>query len=126
MTFPGKKSYNQELLHKMLTRDNAILIGSYTKLNRGTVINFICNCGTQYSKKFIVIAEQSGAYCKKDTEARKLERRKKTNLEKYGCESVAQVNVFKEKIKETNLQKYGVESAAQSNEVKSKIKETNY
>ena len=51
MASPDKISYNQELLHKMLSRDNAILVGSYTKLNRDTTINFICNCGTQYSKK---------------------------------------------------------------------------
>ena len=60
---------------------------------------------------------------KKDKDSISLQR-EKTNLEKYGTKSVAQVPEFKEKIKKTNLEKYGVENPQQNNEIKKKTKET--
>ena len=35
------------------------------------------------------------------------EKRRQTNLEKYGCENPFQSDEIKEKIKQTNLEKYG-------------------
>lgn len=61
---------------------------------------------------------------KKDKDSISLQR-EKTNLEKYGTKSVAQVPEFKEKIKKTNLKKYGVENPAQLKEVYAKVKKTN-
>lgn len=77
-----------------------------------------------------------------------MSKRKKTCLEKYGCEYASQnpdvirktletnrrnhggmlamqTEALKEHIKQTNLKRYGVESATQSAEVKEKIKQTN-
>jgi len=54
-----------------------------------------------------------------------LERRKQTNLKKFGVENTFQSKEIKEKIKQTNLKKRGVEYASQSEEVKEKIKQTN-
>ena len=54
----------------------------------------------------------------------KLEKRKKTNLEKYGVESVATLNSSKEKSKQTTLEKYGVEYYLQSIEKKEQSKKT--
>ena len=53
------------------------------------------------------------------------EKRRQTNLEKYGCENPFQSDEIKEKIKQTNLEKYGCESPAQSKEIQEKIKQTN-
>ena len=53
------------------------------------------------------------------------DKKKQTNLEKYGVENVFQLDSVKQKSKETNLKKYGVEYALQSNEVIQKSKETN-
>lgn len=77
-----------------------------------------------------------------------MSKRKKTCLEKYGCEFASQnpeiirktietnrrnhggmlamhTQAVKDKIKQTNLKRYGVENASQSEEIKAKIKQTN-
>jgi len=54
-----------------------------------------------------------------------LEKRKQTNLEKFGVESTFQSENCKLKSKETNLKKYGVEFASQSKKIKLKAKKTN-
>jgi len=49
---------------------------------------------------------------------------KATNLEKYGAEWYTQTDEYRDKIKETNLQKYGVEHHLQSKEIIEKRIET--
>ena len=53
------------------------------------------------------------------------ERRKETNLERYGVENTFQGDYFKEKIKQTNLKNLGIESPTKSLIIKEKIKKTN-
>lgn len=50
---------------------------------------------------------------------------RRTNLQRYGVENVAQVESTKEKAKKTNLKRYGTEHPFKSEEVKKKIKKTN-
>ena len=52
------------------------------------------------------------------------EKRKKTNLEKYGTEFPTQNKTVREKIKQTNLQRYGVEAAGSSKIIRKKIEDT--
>lgn len=52
------------------------------------------------------------------------EKRKATNLEKYGFASTGQVEIFREKAKKTNLERYGVECTFNSDVVKDKRRET--
>lgn len=52
------------------------------------------------------------------------EKRKTTNLQKYGVENVLSNKEIKEKTKQTNLQRYGVENPAQSGEIRAKMKAT--
>ena len=52
------------------------------------------------------------------------EKRKKYNLEKYGCENPFQRQDVKDKIKQTNLEKYGVDNPYKNEEVKNKYKQT--
>ena len=54
-----------------------------------------------------------------------VEKTKKTCLEKYGVENVAQDNNVKNKTKKTCLEKYGVESPLLSVDIQEKIKQTN-
>jgi very-short-patch-repair endonuclease len=54
-----------------------------------------------------------------------IEKRKKTNLEKYGVEHFTKTGEYKEKTKKTNLEKYGVEHFTQTEEYKEKTKHTN-
>ena len=53
------------------------------------------------------------------------EKKKQTNLEKYGVEHPAQSKDIREKQKQTCLKKYGVENPFQSKWVQEKLKETN-
>jgi len=54
-----------------------------------------------------------------------LDRVKHTNLEKYGVESPLSNKSVKDKIKQTNLEKYGVENPLQSLIIRNKVKQTN-
>ena len=53
------------------------------------------------------------------------ERRKKTNLERYGVDNPAKSSTVQEKMKSTNLERYGVGNPFQSDEIKEKIKDRN-
>lgn len=53
------------------------------------------------------------------------EKQKKTCIEKYGVENVFQNEEIKDKIKQTNLERYGVEFVQQSEEIKERVKKTN-
>lgn len=57
--------------------------------------------------------------------ARRLEKAKKTNLEKRGVEFSLQDPTVRQKAKETMLDKYGVDNAAKSEQLMERIKETN-
>jgi len=83
-------------------------------------------CGTKknlhiYKKGFIANCCESCFDIYKDDKNKK---RKQTNLEKYGVESVATLDSSKEKSKQTALEKYGVEYYLQSEEKKKKSKKT--
>jgi hypothetical protein len=54
-----------------------------------------------------------------------IEKRKNTNLERYGSEHHMNNDNVKNKIKETNIGKYGVENVSQNEDIKNKRKETN-
>lgn len=51
-------------------------------------------------------------------------KRRKTNLEKYGAETVFQSDAIKEKIQKTNLEKYGVPYYSQTEEYRIKFENT--
>lgn len=53
------------------------------------------------------------------------EKRKNTNLEKYGVESTTQLQSTKDKIKETNLKRLGVDVPAKSKIIQDKMAKTN-
>jgi hypothetical protein len=99
-----------------------------------TKISNCYNCGKEMvvkigTNKYILCEEckRSGIKIEKYTPEKKLEileKRKKTNLEKYGTEFVAQNKNIKEKTKKTNLEKYGVENPQQNKEVKEKTNNT--
>ena len=55
-----------------------------------------------------------------------MEKRKKTNLEKYGVEYHIQSEEVQEKAKQTKLERFGVEHQMQSDKVKEKVKQTCY
>ena len=56
------KKYTLEYLKSLLEKDKAKLVGEYKNMNVYTIINYICNCGNNHNKKFIVL-EKHNAYC---------------------------------------------------------------
>ena len=54
------------------------------------------------------------------------EKRKQTNIKRYGTESTAQNGKVREKMKETNVKKYGVENPLQTDHVKEKSRKTSF
>jgi hypothetical protein len=115
--------FNQDLLNQYLTRDNSFLVGKYEKLTGEANINFICNCGKEYSKNFKNIVYKSGVFCKECSVKNKKEKFKQTNIEKYGVEHPFKNEEIRNKCKETLLKNYGVEYPLQSKEIKNKTKE---
>ena len=93
-----KNCLTKELLEKICSRDKCIIIfDKLEKCNRDTEINFICNCGIEYSKTFRQIYDVSGGYCKKCTENRRYEKVKQTSFLNYGVEYPMQNAEFSEK-----------------------------
>jgi len=84
-------------------------------------------CGGDVEFKYGGFKKYCSSKCRKSKIGKDLvfNKIKKTNLEKYGVENVAQSDEVKSKVKKTNLEKYGVESHLQSDDVKLKIKKTN-
>lgn len=113
MTFPDNFSFRQKAYH-YLNDDERLLLG-------------VCaNCGKRC--KFINFFSGYSKYCSIKCSSNSEEVRKKTKHtvnEKYGTDSVLQVNSIRELGKQTMMKKYGVEYATQSNKIQEKIKSTN-
>jgi hypothetical protein len=120
-----RRKFNKILLDECLLRDGATLIGEYESLTKRTNIRFVCKCGLEGNKRFIAIADQAGAYCKKDSLLIAKEKERKTNMEKYGVESPFKSDIIKNKIKQVNIQRYGSEYPLQNKDIYNKVKETN-
>ena len=54
-----------------------------------------------------------------------VEKRKSTNIQKYGCVSPMQNEEVRQRIKQTNLERYGSENPMECAEIRQKLKETN-
>jgi hypothetical protein len=115
--------YDKILLQNNILRDCATLISNYDKLTRDTNIEFICNCGTNYIKRFRYINEV-GAKCLECTNINKTKKRKKTNLNIYGVEHAIQNETIQEKVRETMIKNFGVAYSLQSPEIMEKAKQT--
>jgi hypothetical protein len=62
--------YDLEALTKALERDKSKLVGTYDKITKRTIVQFICSCGEQNSKTCLEIVTRAGAFCKECTKTR--------------------------------------------------------
>jgi hypothetical protein len=99
--------FNQEYLNTLLTRDNALLVGSYAKLNSTIKIIFTCSCGNEYTKLFSEISYYGGAFCKGCTNKNKVNKIRITTMEHYGVENASQSEEIKEAKNKTYIAHYG-------------------
>ena len=107
---------------KIVVKTTDLHPGSTTK------VNVKCdNCGaeklTSYANymKSVSCGTDGKYYCKKCNSIHN----KQTAKERYGVESIAQLDSVKEKRKRTNLERYGTEYAVGNPEIAQKIRETN-
>ena len=121
---PPKIRYTLELLNKYITDYEATIDGTFPeKVKQNSIIHFICKCGTKDTKSFAMILS-TGVNCKPCKWKIAVERRHKSNLEKYGVISVSQVKSIQDKAKKTNLARYGVENPLFSKEIQAKACKT--
>jgi hypothetical protein len=87
---------------------------------------YLCKCGntTTFNRNW---KDGYRKYCSAKcsaTDTSTKEKRKNTNVQKYGVDNVAKADSIKNKQMETNLDRYGTKSSAQNEEVKKKYKNT--
>lgn len=80
-------------------------------------------CGKDFNKESRSLIGQTFHVC--NNEKCKLEKRKRTNLEKYGVENPIQLEEIRKKMEQTNVEKYGFKYPLQNKEILNKLKETN-
>lgn len=86
----------------------------------------ICDSYANYNDKNIRYNITCCKECKSTYDnTLRVEKTKKTNIEKYGVENVMDLDSSKEKIKNTNLERYGIENVSQDKEIQLSIKNTN-
>lgn len=116
--------YNKELLDSIIIRDNAIIDNIPIKLSRDSKISFICKCLNKHINTFRYIVLYNGFNCNDCSKVISDNKRKNTNLEKYGVEYPQLNKEIQDKIKITNLEKYGVENVFKNKDIKNKSKST--
>ena len=120
-----KTKYNEELLDIICERDECTVDKTKIKeYNRDINIQFTCNCGNIYEKTFRCMYKYGGAFCRKCTAKKALEKKIQICIEKFGVEYPSQSTEIKEKKIQTSIEKYGVEYPSQSTEIKEKIIQT--
>jgi hypothetical protein len=126
----NKIRFNNNYLNKYREDNKIELLKDYSTINvnRDTLIKAKClteNCNENVEKIFRNIIETSGFYCNNCSNVKKQDKRKITNLEKYGVENPKVLDEVKQKYKNTCLEKYGVETNLQLKSCKEQIKLSN-
>jgi hypothetical protein len=79
-------SYTVDVLNTRAQTDNAILIAVPNELTQMSRIGFRCACGTEDAKGFRSLLT-SGLMCTQCTRLNSIEKRRITNIERYGVPS---------------------------------------
>jgi len=120
--------YNTEELKKYCQENKIELLENYDKkATSKTFIEGKClteNCNENFRKFFSGLLT-AGGYCRNCTLNNGNIKRKETNLQRYGVDSVFKVKEIKEKIKKKCVEKYGIDSISKVNDIKEKRKKTN-
>jgi len=64
--------YNFDILSEAIKRDNAILLKTYDKVTKRSIIYFRCYCGEESNKSCFHLISNTGAFCKKCTKQRQI------------------------------------------------------
>jgi hypothetical protein len=97
-----RKSYNLETLTEAIKRDSAVLLKEYDKTSKRTTIIFKCHCGEEGSKNCLEIVSRAGAFCKKCTLKRSIEKTKTTIQTKSNKTPICTIKSLENTIKRYN------------------------
>jgi hypothetical protein len=125
---PARLIYNIERLQEFCSQNEVKLVHNYYTVNKNSKIEGYCknaNCQYIFSKTFCYLISSKNLYCKICSCKNGIDKRRDTNLEKYGTTCNLKCQETKDKIKQTNLKKYGYEFISQSKIIKDKVKNTN-
>ncbi|QYB17715.1 hypothetical protein PV-S19_0351 [Pacmanvirus S19] len=111
---PDRVKYIKEFFEKA----GCTLLSDYKDIK--TKLKYICKCGKEWEASFMTF--KAAPWCKDCG----TEKRKQTNLKKYGNEQVFGSEEIKKKSRETNLRKYGVTTALCKPEIRSKWLKSSY
>lgn len=120
-------TFNKDLLLNKLKEFPDVQVENIPlKLNRESLIEFICKCKSKAIKPFRNIIERRGFVCRKCGEHIRQTTKKNTNMERYGKEHPSQRESVKEKVKQTLLKNYGVDNPSKSEEIRKKKEQTSF
>jgi hypothetical protein len=123
----GDLLYSLSILHKLLSKNNATLVGeneiNEIDLTRDTIIYFICECTEEHSKRFICI-EKFGAYCEQCQAVHALTKSIATNMKKLGVAFPSQHPDTVLKMKLTFVEHFGTDNPQRLPEIREKTKNT--
>ena len=122
--------YNYEFLQNFCKEYNIILLKDYSseKINRDSIIEGKCkseNCNEHFKRRLRSLVDNNSYHCLECYSKLVDNKRKNTNLNKYGVTNVTKLKETQNKIINTNLEKYNCERPSQNKEIKDKIKKTN-
>ena len=118
--------YDFHALQEYCKENNVKLVKDYSseKVNSQCKIEGKCkDCNDNFVRTFYRIVNGYGTFCNKCSNIYGLEKKKKTNMEKFGVDFPSQNAEVKEKVKQTLIEKYG-ENPFQNKEIREKAKQT--
>jgi hypothetical protein len=120
--------FNYDSLKDYCDNNNIDLHNDYSqdKLTRLSFIEGICsmnNCTNIFNSKLYLLFKNNFK-CNKCLTSIEVEKRKKTCLEKYGCEHALQNKLISEKFKRTCITKYDSDNPMKNKLIKDKLKKT--
>ena len=115
-----ENQYNLTMKEVYYIINNDITYEIFLKLKTCQNCNKLTNRFVKQSRGYTTYCSRQCVSLSKNVK----EKRKTSNLNKYGTENPLCSEICKQKAKETSLQKYGVEYASQSKNFKDRVKET--
>lgn len=89
-----KFKYSLELLHSTIERDHAVLLSNHDRVQKRTIILFRCECGEEGHKTAAGLIKGIGAFCKKCSVIKGVEKTKQTNFQKTGKNLICSIQAL--------------------------------
>jgi hypothetical protein len=119
--------YTMETLKQIMERDKCkINLNNYKKLTGFSNIDYVCECGENYTKQFKNMLDYGGAFCRGCTRKKSNKKREQTNMEIYGFTNPMQNPIIRSKTNETVKLIYGSNNLMQNAKIAEKQSQNRY